>query len=141
MNDELSLAVEERKIIQDIIHNKESIRMKIVGWCMTIIIGFTIAFHADEIEIGGWKYAVFSIAVVLAFFLLDTVNRGVFYKMLKRSEAVEKMIREDAEKYDGFRIEESMLESLEWCKILKKDWRLLAPYFVLLAMVFVSLIV
>ena len=140
MNDKLQTALEERKIIQEIIHNQEAIRMKLVGWCITIISGFTIAFHSKTIEILGYEYGIFAGLVVVVFFLLDIVNRSVFYKMIKRSKAVESMIQDSANKYDGFKIEKTMSEPTQWNNI-KYDFRLISPYMALIIIILSSFFV
>jgi hypothetical protein len=137
MNDKLQVAIEERKIIQDIIHNQEAIRMKLVGWCITIISGFTIALYSQNVHLSSCKYLVFTLTVVLVFFLLDIVNRQVFFKMLKRSRAVEGMIQNSGSDYDGFKIEESMAQK-RLQKMCIFDYRLISPYVALVIIILVS---
>lgn len=137
MEDKLQVALEERKIIQNIIHNQEEIRMKLVGWCITIVSGFIIAFHSNKIAISGTKFGLFTLLVVIVFLILDITNRSVFYKMLKRSKTVEKMIQNGASKYDGFKIEESMAEPMEKKNVVY-DFRLFSPYIALIIIIAIS---
>ncbi len=126
------LAVEERKIIQSIIHNRENIRIKILTWCITIITGLTVALYTEKVVLRSDTYFLLSIVIVLVFFIIDVANRFVFHKMLIRSREIEtNMNFRNIIYYSGFGIETAMGMRIRNKIVLKsymKDYSLFLPY-------------
>jgi hypothetical protein len=127
-NDKLKVALEERKLIQIIIESHETIRMKILGWCITIFTGLTIAFHTDKIALETNKYFIFLGVIIIVFFLIDYVNRTTFEAVIKRSHTVEEFIRTNINNYDGPKIEEAIQNK---SAMIKFNFRFLMPYLAL----------
>jgi len=123
--EKLNVALEERKLIQTIIESHETIRMKILGWCITIFTALTVAFHTNKIQLSIGEYYIFIGVIFIVFFLIDYVNRTTFEAVINRSNDVEEFIRTDIENYDGPKIEDSIQNRSAWISF---NVRFLIPY-------------
>ena len=143
-NNKFQIAIEERKIIQTIIESQETIRMKLVGWSISLVTALTIAFYSKKICLSNLSYFIFVIIIIIAFFIIDFINLKVFIIMTKRSFDVEKMIREDINTYDGPKIQEELNKGVSISKIKNYFrrkyflYRFSSPYIALIIIAVVS---
>jgi len=143
MDLKLKIALEERKIVQDIINNKEDVRMRTNNWMITVVIGSSLILKIHQIKF--YEYFLWSIFVIVIFFCLDCVNRIGFYRMLELSKNIEGKINSlinnqnngIIKSYDGFKIEEEMGKPCGLLHSIKKvfsysksgiDIRFFGPY-------------
>jgi hypothetical protein len=82
----LKVALEERKIVQDIINNKEDIRMITNNWMITLIFGSSIVMKSHSVS--SFLYILISIVVILCFAFIDLINRVAFYRMIRLSNKI-----------------------------------------------------
>ena len=103
----VEIALSELKMVQDIIHNQEQMRLKVVGWCIAAVTGISIAFVSKTLVVPTKYYLALSLAITCIFLWLDTVHRVAVDRAIARSGDIEGFLRGEHE-YDGPKIGKSI---------------------------------
>ena len=132
-----TIALEELKLVQSIIHNQEQMRVKVVGWCIAIISAISIAYLSKKLELPSNSYFGLSLAIVSIFLWLDTVHRVAVDRAIIRSGEIESFFRKEIE-YDGPKIGKSISvkNGIPYQFRSLKNVRVYGPYLVLCFAVF-----
>jgi len=102
-----TIALEELKLVQSIIHNQEQMRIKVVGWCIATISAISVAYLSQKLNLPPKSYFSLSLIIILIFLWLDTVHRVAVDRAILRSGEIESFFRKEIE-YDGPKIGKSI---------------------------------
>lgn len=135
--DKEQMALEELKIIQDVIYDQEAIRFKIKGWAVALITAISIAFLSKKINFSSTEYLFTSVGIVLLFFWTDVIHRIAQDRAQKRALNIERFLRGETE-YDGPKVSISLSRDNTIKDMLRsaKNVRVYFPYLVLLFILF-----
>jgi len=114
MDIEVQLALEERKIVQDIIHQQEDMSFKIRGWAIAIFIAITVVYiRVDDSShrMEGWVYFIVILFSSYMFHSIERRHMELFFKLKKRSGRVEDFLSGKVSTYQ-FGIQDGIDESL-----------------------------
>jgi len=137
MDDKKQIALEEWKIVQDVIHDQEEIRFKIKGWAVALISAISITFLSKKINFSSAEYLFISVGIVLLFFWTDVIHRVAQDRSQKRTFDIECFLRRKTE-YDGPKVSISLSRANTIKEQLRsaKHARVHFPYLVLLFIIF-----
>lgn len=97
--EKIELALEELKILQEIIARHDDISFKIKGWCLTLNIGILAALYGvsggNSIQLS--KYLIYpSLLLIIVFFIwLEAIYRVAMNRAIQRTAKIEKEICEN----------------------------------------------
>lgn len=94
------LAVEELKMLQEIIGRHESHAMRIKGLLFVIIAGVTAAIYTKDLEVSRSWMLFGSTILTLLFMVWELYHRALSQQAIIRSGQVEAQLRKELE-YDG----------------------------------------
>lgn len=101
------MALEELKVLADIISRHDEISLKIKGWCTTLVTGFLVAMFSGTIQ-APLNVSGLLVAVIIVIFLwIDVVFRVAEDRAINRQGEVEKALRGEVQ-YDGPKIKWSL---------------------------------
>ncbi len=101
------VALEELKILQEIIARHDDISFKIKGWCVTLITAIILAIKSGKFSISVSSGLVLLGGISILFLWVDIIYRVAEDRAISRSREVERLIR-DHIVYDGPQIAESL---------------------------------
>ncbi len=100
-------AMEELKLLQNVIGRQEDFRMKIKSWAVTLVSAVSIAFLSGKINISSKSYIIMSVGIIVSFCWTDVIYRVAQNRAMKRSGNVESYLRGEVE-YSGPKIGSSL---------------------------------
>lgn len=106
------LALEELKLLQEVIGRHENHAMRVKGLLFVIIAGLTAATYAEGMRGSrGWMFAG-AIVLTLLFMVWELYHRAISQQAITRAGAVESQLRGEAD-YDGPKIGHSLSNKIE----------------------------
>jgi len=137
--DKQTIAVEELKIVEEIINYQESIRFKFLGWLITIISAISVAFLSSKLNISQNSFLLLSTLIIMIFLWLDTIHRVAVDRAIERAGKIERYLRAENKKYDGPKIGESISikNGIKYQIIALANIRVYSPYLALFIAVLV----
>ena len=101
------IALEELKILQQIVARHDDLSFKIKGWCVTLVTAIILAIKSDKYSISVSSGLSLLFGISLLFLWIDVIYRVAEDRAISRSRQVERLIR-DHIVYDGPKIAESL---------------------------------
>jgi len=116
------LALEEIKLLQEVIGRHEGHAMRVKGLFFVIIAGLTAAIYAEGLS--GSRLLMFSgtIVLTLLFMVWELYHRAISQHAITRAGEVEEQLRQQAE-YDGPKIGFSLRNRIGPAELLAEAWR------------------
>lgn len=97
--EKVNLALEELRMLQDIIARHDEISFKLKGWCITLNIGVLAALYGvnegKTIDINPVVVFVCLFLAILFFLWLDAIYRVAMDRAIQRTAKIEKQIRKN----------------------------------------------
>lgn len=115
-SDEAEMALEEMKILQEVIQRHEGHAMKVKGWLLAITAGFIAVIYTDKVTLHWLLVWMASLLVVLAFHYWASHHYLIAQLAINRCKELESALRLEAagrvtaERYGGFNICETLAE-------------------------------
>jgi hypothetical protein len=97
-----STAVEELKLLQEVISRHENHAMRIKGWLFLIVAGLATALYSQGVSVSKVELLIGAIAVTFLFLIWELHHRALVQMAISRASKVEEHLR-DSENcpYDG----------------------------------------
>lgn len=139
------VALDELQILAGVIERKEAVRLRQRNWVVTAVSGLSIAFFSSSRGIRPGEYAAVALAMIVIFWLMETVYQHVEDRAIQRSRELEALLRE-RRPYDGPLISESLSpraldDQLRYVAHMFLAPRVASPYLALIAIVIAFTIV
>lgn len=116
------LALEELKLLQEVIGRHENHAMRVKGLLFVIIAGLTAATYAEGMKGSrGWMF-VGAIGLTLLFMVWELYHRAISQQAIIRAGKVESQLRGKAD-YDGPRIGHSLSNKIELQHLITEAFR------------------
>lgn len=132
--DTRQLALEELRLLQEIIKHQEELRAQLTNWAVGLIGAVTVAFLSTEISLSRFQFLFVGCTLVFASFWMNVIYRVAQNRAIVRGIRVEHYLRE-GNAYDGPRIGASLAVRNSVGEQLRAaaNIRMYAPYSILLA--------
>jgi|SRR6185369_3582 len=130
------MALEELKMLQSIISKHDDLRSQVLGWCVALITGLTIAYLSKPVELYLWGFAALSISIVLLFLWVSVTYKVAQDRAIERARTIESQIRAQTA-YDGPLVADSLSRANRWPDQKKalNNVRVWGPFAALLVLV------
>ncbi len=102
------LALEELKMVHEILARQERTRTLVRNWLVTLQAGLAIAYLSDQIAFSGLAYGFIAALSGLMFLLLEAVYSAAEQRAIKRGFEVEAHLR-SVSGYDGPRVIDTLV--------------------------------
>jgi|SRR3954447_24142729 len=107
------MAIEELKTLQSIISKHDDLRAQVLGWCVALITGLTVAYLSKPVEIDRWGFVALSVSIVLLFLWVSVSYKVAQDRAIERARTIESQIRAQAT-YDGPLVTDSLSRANRW---------------------------
>jgi hypothetical protein len=136
--DKHELAMEELRLLQEIIKHQEDLRAQLMNWSVGLIGAGTFAF-LTEIKLSQSNFLFVGCTLVLASFWMNVIFRVAQDRAITRSHRVEQFLREGGE-YDGPKIGLSLAARNSVAEQLQaaNNIRMYSPYAILLVFIVIA---
>src|SRR5436305_14104265 len=94
------MALEELKILQSVISKHDDLRSQVLGWCIALVTGLTIAYLSKPVALDRWGFVALSVAIVLLFLWVSVTYKVAQDRAIERARTIESQIRSKTV-YDG----------------------------------------
>jgi hypothetical protein len=128
-------AIEELKIVQDLINCQENLHFKVFGWAIGIITAMTIGFFHETVKIPTFTYMTSGFICTGMFFWVASRHWIIFFGAAERSKKIEKELIDGT--YQGIQIHPEIkikMSTIDW--VHRK--RIIYPYLALAAVIVIS---
>jgi len=105
--DEKAIMLEELKILEDKINRHANLAFQNRGWLFAILVALVIGLYEKKLHLGTCTFLLFAYLIILAFFIMELIQRLPQKQALSRASTVEKMIRGELP-YNGPKISDSL---------------------------------
>lgn len=136
--DEHQRAMEELRLLQEIIRHQEDLRAQLTNWSVGLISAISIVFLSAKIDLSGLHYILVGSALIIAFFWNNIIFRVAQSRAIARSNKVEECLRQGGD-YDGPKIGDSIGGDNDIGEQVRamNNVRIYAPYVILLIFVII----
>lgn len=101
------MALEELKVLQAVISKHDDLRSQLLGWCVALITGLSVAHLSKPLQVDSVGFLSLSLAIVLLFLWVGITYKVAQDRAIERVRQIEVQIRTQSP-YDGPLISESL---------------------------------